>query len=68
MNGTADPPALKFIREISKNADESARAAKNAVNAAHTTNETIKKLGEGDRRDRHRGSSALRFPPESMLA
>lgn len=68
MNGTADPPALKFIRRISKNANESARAAKNAVNAAHTTNEAMKKLGEGDRRDRHCGLSALRFPPESILA
>jgi methyl-accepting chemotaxis protein len=34
------------IREISKNANESARVAKNAVSVAHTTNETVKKLGE----------------------
>jgi methyl-accepting chemotaxis protein len=34
------------IREISKNANDSARVAKNAVNAANATNETVKKLGE----------------------
>jgi chemotaxis signal transduction protein len=34
------------IREIAKNANESARVAKNAVSVAHTTNETVKKLGE----------------------
>jgi methyl-accepting chemotaxis protein len=34
------------IREISKNANDSARVAKNAVNVAFTTNETMKKLGE----------------------
>jgi len=34
------------IREIAKNANESARVAKNAVNVAHSTNETVKKLGE----------------------
>jgi hypothetical protein len=34
------------IREISKNANESARVAKNAVSVAHSTNETVKKLGE----------------------
>jgi methyl-accepting chemotaxis protein len=34
------------IREIAKNVNESARVAKNAVNVAHTTNETVKKLGE----------------------
>jgi len=34
------------IREIAKNANESARVAKNAVSVAHSTNETVKKLGE----------------------
>ena len=34
------------IREISKNANDSARVAKNAVSVASTTNETMKKLGE----------------------
>lgn len=34
------------IREISKNVNESARVAKNAVNVAHSTNLTVKKLGE----------------------
>jgi methyl-accepting chemotaxis protein len=34
------------IREISRNANESARVAKNAVSVACTTNETVKKLGE----------------------
>jgi len=34
------------IREIAKNANESARVAKNAVNVAHTTNQTVTKLGE----------------------
>jgi methyl-accepting chemotaxis protein len=34
------------IREISKNANESARVAKNAVSVAQTTNETVRKLGE----------------------
>ena len=34
------------IREIAKNANESARVAKNAVSVAQTTNETVKKLGE----------------------
>src|SRR5208282_2514698 len=37
------------IREISKNANDSARVAKNAVSVAHTTNETMKKLGESSR-------------------
>ncbi len=37
------------IREISKNANESARVAKNAVSVAHSTNETVKKLGESSR-------------------
>jgi methyl-accepting chemotaxis protein len=34
------------IREIAKNANESARVAKNAVSVAHSTNVTVKKLGE----------------------
>ena len=34
------------IREISKNANEAARVAKNAVAVAETTNQTIAKLGE----------------------
>jgi methyl-accepting chemotaxis protein len=34
------------IREIAKNANESARVAKHAVSVAQTTNETVKKLGE----------------------
>ena len=34
------------IREISKNANDSARVAKNAVGVAQTTNDTMKKLGE----------------------
>ena len=34
------------IREIAKNANESARVAKNAVNVAETTNHTVAKLGE----------------------
>ena len=34
------------IREIAKNANESARVAKNAVSVAQSTNETVKKLGE----------------------
>jgi methyl-accepting chemotaxis protein len=34
------------IREIAKNANESARVAKNAVSVAHTTNDTVKKLGQ----------------------
>ncbi len=34
------------IREIAKNANEAARVAKNAVGVAHTTNETVTKLGE----------------------
>ena len=34
------------IREIAKNANESARVARNAVTVAHSTNETVKKLGE----------------------
>jgi methyl-accepting chemotaxis protein len=34
------------IREIAKNVDEAARMAKNAVNVAHTTNETVAKLGD----------------------
>jgi methyl-accepting chemotaxis protein len=34
------------IREIAKNANEAARVAKNAVNVAHITNETVAKLGD----------------------
>ena len=34
------------IREIAKNANEAARVAKSAVGVAHTTNETVTKLGE----------------------
>ena len=34
------------IREIAKNANEAARVAKNAVNVAHTTNDTVAKLGD----------------------
>ena len=34
------------IREIAKNANESARVAKNAVSVAQSTNETVNKLGE----------------------
>jgi methyl-accepting chemotaxis protein len=37
------------IREISKNANDSARVAKNAVGMAHGTNDTMKKLGESSR-------------------
>jgi methyl-accepting chemotaxis protein len=37
------------IREISKNANDSARVAKNAVHVASTTNETMKHLGESSR-------------------
>jgi methyl-accepting chemotaxis protein len=34
------------IREIAKNANEAARVVKNAVGVAHSTNETVTKLGE----------------------
>ncbi len=34
------------IREIAKNANEAARVAKNAVSVAHTTNQTVAKLGD----------------------
>ena len=34
------------IREIAKNANEAARVAKNAVNVAHSTNDTVRQLGE----------------------
>jgi len=37
------------IREIAKNANDSARIAKNAVSVAHTTNETMTKLGISSR-------------------
>jgi methyl-accepting chemotaxis protein len=43
---TASEQMQASIREISKNANDSARVAKNAVNVAFTTNETMKKLGE----------------------
>ena len=43
---TASEQMQASIREISKNANESARVAKNAVSVAHSTNETVKKLGE----------------------
>jgi methyl-accepting chemotaxis protein len=37
------------IREIAKNANDSARVAKGAVTMAHSTNDTMKKLGESSR-------------------
>ena len=43
---TASEQMQASIREISKNANDSARVAKNAVGVAFTTNETMKKLGE----------------------
>jgi methyl-accepting chemotaxis protein len=43
---TATEEMQASIREISKNANDSARVAKNAVNVAFTTNETMKRLGE----------------------
>ena len=43
---TASEEMQASIREIAKNANDSARVAKNAVSVAHTTNETMKKLGE----------------------
>jgi methyl-accepting chemotaxis protein len=43
---TASEEMQASIREISKNANDSARVAKNAVSVAHSTNETMKKLGE----------------------
>jgi methyl-accepting chemotaxis protein len=43
---TAAEEMQASIREISKNANDSARVAKNAVGVAQSTNETMKKLGE----------------------
>jgi methyl-accepting chemotaxis protein len=43
---TASEEMQASIREISKNANDSARVAKNAVTVAHSTNETMKKLGQ----------------------
>ena len=43
---TASEEMQASIREISKNANDSARVAKNAVSVAHSTNETMKKLGQ----------------------
>ena len=43
---TGSEEMLASIREISKSANESARVAKNAVNVAEITNQTIAKLGE----------------------
>jgi methyl-accepting chemotaxis protein len=43
---TASEEMQASIREIAKNVNESARVAKNAVSVAHSTNETVKKLGE----------------------
>jgi methyl-accepting chemotaxis protein len=42
---TASEEMQASIREISKNANDSARVAKNAVAVAHSTNETMQKLG-----------------------
>jgi methyl-accepting chemotaxis protein len=43
---TASEQMQASIREISKNANDSARVAKNAVGVAQTTNETMRKLGD----------------------
>jgi hypothetical protein len=43
---TASEEMQASIREISKNANDSARVAKNAVSVAQSTNETMKKLGQ----------------------
>ena len=43
---TASEEMQASIREISKNANDSARVAKNAVGVAQSTNETMRKLGE----------------------
>jgi methyl-accepting chemotaxis protein len=43
---TASEEMQASIREISKNANDSARVAKNAVTVAQSTNETMKRLGE----------------------
>ena len=46
---TASEEMQASIREISKNANDSARVARNAVAVAHSTNETMKRLGESSR-------------------
>jgi methyl-accepting chemotaxis protein len=43
---TATEEMQASIREISKNANDSARVAKNAVGMAQSTNETMRKLGD----------------------
>ncbi len=43
---TASEQMQASIREISKNANDSARVAKNAVGMAQSTNDTMRKLGE----------------------
>jgi methyl-accepting chemotaxis protein len=43
---TAAEQMQASIREISKNANDSARVAKNAVSMAQSTNDTMRKLGE----------------------
>jgi methyl-accepting chemotaxis protein len=43
---TASEQMQASIREISKSANDSARVAKNAVSVAHSTNETMRKLGD----------------------
>jgi methyl-accepting chemotaxis protein len=43
---TATEEMQASIREISKNANDSARVAKNAVSVAHSTNDTMKELGQ----------------------
>ena len=43
---TGSEEMLASIREISKSANEAARVAKSAVGVAHSTNETVTKLGE----------------------
>jgi methyl-accepting chemotaxis protein len=43
---TAAEQMQASIREISKNANDSARVAKNAVSMAQSTNETMRKLGD----------------------
>ena len=46
---TASEEMQASIREISKNANDSARVARNAVIVAQSTNETMKKLGESSK-------------------
>ena len=43
---TATEEMQASIREIAKNANDSARVTKNAVSVAQSTNQTVKKLGE----------------------